>query len=112
MLNDFNLHHIYWNGRSRPTQHAAADQLLDLINEHNLSFTLPKKKKKTVTWKARNLYSTIALMFMSEFLAEKLEHCKSKPDMNQSSDHEPSLYEAAAQQRRGAGHEGGGRSKR
>ena len=42
LLGDFNLHHPFWNGPSRPTQHAAADQLLDIIDEFNLSLTLPK----------------------------------------------------------------------
>lgn len=32
LLGDFNLHHPYWSGTSRLTQHAAADQLLDIIS--------------------------------------------------------------------------------
>ena len=33
LLGDFNLHHPFWNGPSRPTQHAAADQLLEIIDD-------------------------------------------------------------------------------
>ena len=86
LLGDFNLHHPFWNGVTRPTQHAAADQLLDIVEEFDLSLTLPKG---TVTWEARNSFSTIDLVFMSEFLTERLEHCMSRPEMNQSSDHIP-----------------------
>lgn len=38
---DFNLHHPYRNGLSRLTQHAAADQLLDIITAAELELTLP-----------------------------------------------------------------------
>ena len=86
LLGDFNLHHPFWNSPSRPTQHAAADQLLEIIDDHNLSLTLPKG---TVTWEARNTSSTIDLVFMSEYLVERLEHCMSRPELNQSSDHVP-----------------------
>ena len=48
--------------------------------------TLPKG---TVTWEAQNSFSTIDLVFRSEFLAERLEHCMSRPEINQSSDHIP-----------------------
>ena len=84
LLGDFNLHHLFWSGPFRPTVHAVADQLLDLIREYDLSLTLPRG---TVTWETRNTYSTIDLVFISESLAERLEHCKSRPKMDQSSDH-------------------------
>ena len=66
--------------------HAAADQLLDLIEEYDLSLMIPQE---TVTWEAHNIYSTIDLVFMFKSLAERFEHCKSRPEMNQSSDHIP-----------------------
>ena len=34
LLGDFNLHHPYWSGPSRPTQHAAADTLLEAVKRH------------------------------------------------------------------------------
>lgn len=88
LLGDFNLHHPYWSGPSRPTSHAAANQLLELVEEKNLSLTLPKG---TITWEARNSYSTIDLVFMTSELAKQLEHCKSREDIGQSSDHIPIL---------------------
>ena len=86
VIGDFNLHHPLWNGLTRPTQHTAADHLLDLVENHDLSLTLPKG---SVTWEARGSFSTIDLVFMSEYLAERVEHCKTRPDLNQSSDHIP-----------------------
>ena len=79
LLGDFNMHHPFWNGPSRPTQHAAAGQLLEIIDHHNLSLTLPKG---TVTWEARNTSSTIDLVFMLEYLVERLENCMSRPELN------------------------------
>ena len=86
VIGDFNLHHPLWNGPTRPTQHTAADHLLDLVENHDLSLTLPKG---SVTWEARGSFSTIDLVFMSEYLAERIEHCKTRLDLNQSSDHIP-----------------------
>lgn len=86
LFGDFNLHHLFWNGPSRPTQHAAANQLLKIIEDACFSLTLPKG---TITWEARNSVSTIDLVFMSDYLAERLEHCMAKPELNQSSDHIP-----------------------
>lgn len=86
LLGNFNLHHTFWNGPSRPTQHAAADQLLEIVDDINLSLTLPKG---IVTWEARNLFSTIDLIFMSEYLSKRLEHCMSRPELNQSSNYIP-----------------------
>ena len=86
LLGDFNLHHPYWSGPSRPTQHAAADALLEAVQSADMNLTLPRG---TVTWEARNSYSTIDLVFMTENLSERLEHCKVRPEMDQSSDHIP-----------------------
>ena len=86
LMGDFNLHHPLWCGPSRPTQHAAASQLLDLVEAADLDLTLPQG---TVTWQARNATSTIDLVFMSRYLRERLIHCETKPEWNQSSDHIP-----------------------
>ena len=58
------------------------------MEDKDLSLTLPRG---TVTWEARNSYSTIDLVFMTSELAERLEHCKSREDIGQSSDHIPIL---------------------
>ena len=41
MLGDFNLPHPLWSGPSRPTQHQAADQLLDVVRAASMQLTLP-----------------------------------------------------------------------
>ena len=46
LLGDFNLHHPFWNDPLRSTHHAIADQLLEIIDNKNLSLTL---HKSTVT---------------------------------------------------------------
>jgi hypothetical protein len=88
LLGDFNLHHPLWNGPTRLTQHAAADQWLDLAEDLDLSLTLPAG---TITWEARNVQSTIDLTFMTGPLADRVIHCNTRPDLNQSSDHIPIL---------------------
>ena len=41
VVEDFNLHHSYWSDPSKITQHAMADRLLNLAEEHELDQTLP-----------------------------------------------------------------------
>lgn len=65
-------------------QHVAADQLLDIVDNAGFLLILPKS---TITWEARNTYSTINLVFISKYLAKRLDHCKSRPELNQFSDH-------------------------
>lgn len=86
LLGDFNLHHPYWSGPTRVTQHAAADELIDLTCEFGLDLTLPTGR---TTWEARNSTSTIDLVFMSEVLRDRLEFCDTRPELGQSSDHIP-----------------------
>lgn len=86
LLGNFNLHHPYWSGPSQLTQHAAADQLLDIVGTMNMELTLPPG---TITWEARQSSSTIDLVFLSAGLVSKLKHCMTRPEMGQSSDHIP-----------------------
>lgn len=86
LLGDFNLHHPFWNGPSRPTQHAAADHLLDLVDEHRLSLALPRG---TITWQARGSMSTLDLVFLSEGLSNRILQCGTALGLAQSSDHLP-----------------------
>jgi exonuclease III len=86
LLGDFNLHHPFWSGPTRPTQHAAADELLDIVEKHDLTLTLPKG---SITWENSRAASTIDLTFMTSHLADRLEHCMTRPDLSQSSDHIP-----------------------
>lgn len=88
VVGDFNLHHPYWSRPLRSSQHAAADQLLDIIKEVDFKLALPPD---TITWEARQSCSTIDLVFLSARLIAKLEHCKTRLKMEQSSDHIPIL---------------------
>ncbi len=84
LLEDFNLHHFFWSDSSKSTQHAAANELLDIVKEHDLTLTL---FKKFITWKNRIAASIIDLTFMTTHLIDKLEHCTTRSDLNQSSNH-------------------------
>jgi hypothetical protein len=78
-LRNFNLHHSFWSDFSRLTQHAIADELLDIMNEHDLMLTL---SRDTITWETRNTCSIIDLIFMSSYLTKRLKHCMIRSDLN------------------------------
>lgn len=86
VVGDFNLHHPYWCGPFRVTQHATADTLLNLAEEYELNQTLPAS---TITWARGRLSSTIDLIFMTERLRDCLVRCDIAPKLDQSSDHVP-----------------------
>jgi hypothetical protein len=86
LLRDFNLHHSFWSGPTRSTQHAAADELLDIVEKHDLTLTL---SKGSITWENSRAASIIDLTFMTSHLVDRLEHCMTRPDLSQSSDHIP-----------------------
>ena len=69
LLGDFNLHYLLWNHSSRPTQHAESEKLLNIIEEANLSLTIPKG---TIISEARKSSSTIDLVFISEELTDRI----------------------------------------
>ena len=75
LMKNFNLHYLLWCDSSRFTQHAAANQLLNLIETANLNLIL---SQNTITWQAKNTTSIIDLMFMSKYLRKKLIHCEIK----------------------------------
>jgi hypothetical protein len=84
LLKDFNLHHFFWSDSSRSTQHVATNDLLDIMQNRNLTLIL---SKDSITWKARSSINIINLTFMSTHLAKKLEHCMTRFDFDQSSNH-------------------------
>ena len=86
LLGDFNLHHPYWSGTTCMTQHAQADQLIDVLNDAVLVLKL---FRGIITWKARGSTSIIDLMFRSENMANRLKRCKSRADLSQSSNYIP-----------------------
>jgi exonuclease III len=86
VVGDFNLHHPLWNGLARPTQHNAADILIDIARNASLDLAT---ECGTITWQARGVYSTIDLSFLSQNIKERLIKCIPRLDMAQSSDHLP-----------------------
>jgi len=86
IIGDFNLHHPYWSGLTRLTQHAAADTLLDIARNEALILATPQG---TTTWQSRGLQSTIDLAFISSSLENELIKCTPRADLAQSSDHIP-----------------------
>ncbi len=84
ILKDFNLHHFLWSDSARSMQHDAIDQLLNVVHQTQLRFTL---SSNTITWKTCNSCSIIDLIFMFEELQKKLIHCMIKSKLNQSSNY-------------------------
>jgi hypothetical protein len=84
ILKNFNLHHLLWSDSAKSTQHDAIDQLLNVVHQTQLRFTL---SSNTITWKTRNSCNIINLIFIFEELQKKLIHCMIKSKFNQSSDH-------------------------
>jgi hypothetical protein len=84
LLSDFKLHHSLWNELIRFIQHATANQWLNLIENLNFFFTL---LIDIIIWEARNMQSTINLIFMIELLANRVIHCNIRLNLNQSSNH-------------------------
>ena len=68
VFGDFNLYHPLWGGRTLLSQHAYADKLIDITEEHNLvQLTLPG----TITY-SQNGESTIDLAFATSGIANML----------------------------------------
>ena len=85
VFGDFNLHHPLWGGRTLLSQHAYADKLIDITEEHNLvQLTLPG----TITY-SQNGESTIDLAFATSGIANMLVQCIVRKDIEQQSDHFP-----------------------
>ena len=84
VLEDFNLHHLLWAGVARPTQHTAADQLLDIADAVQFTLCLPQGM---IIWEARNTSSIINLIFATSELHQRLQSCFSASELNQFSDH-------------------------
>jgi hypothetical protein len=84
LLENFNLHHFFWNDSSKSTQHATTNEFLDIIKKHDLTLTL---FKKFITWKNRITTSIIDFTFMMIYLIDRLKHYTTRFDLNQSSNH-------------------------
>jgi hypothetical protein len=84
LLKDFNLHHFFWSDSFRSTQHVATNDLLDIMQNRNLTLTL---SRNSITWKTRSSINIINLTFMTTHVAKKLKYCMTRSDLDQSSNH-------------------------
>ena len=88
IVGDFNLHHPLWGGVLLPTQHALADDLIDIALEANLELMLPPG---TITWRARQSMSTLDLVFATPTTAARTQECRACEELDSDSDHIPIL---------------------
>src|SRR6266487_4301601 len=86
VLGDFNLHHPLWGGCTMLSQHAYANKLIDIVEEHNLTQLTPLE---TITWSAKGSESTIDLTYASEFIAYITLKYVVQHDLDQHSDYYP-----------------------
>jgi hypothetical protein len=86
VLGDFNLHHPFWGGIARPLQHRMADQLLDLVGHFALDLATPVG---TRTRSGKGQESTIDLAFTTSSITPIIEHCYTRDELDQASDHWP-----------------------
>ena len=63
-----------------------ADNLIDIVDAAQMDLTLPAGR---IIREDQKSVSTIDLIFMTEKLQCKIEHCKINEELNQSSDHKP-----------------------
>ena len=78
VVGDFNLHHPLWSGLARPTQHNAADILIEIARNASLDLAT---ECGTITWRSRGLYSTIDLTFVSQSIQERMIKCTPRLDI-------------------------------
>jgi len=86
VVGDFNLHHPMWAGENYHHQHAEADELIEIIEEHSLQLLLPPG---TITYRARAAESTLDLTFVSQGLESTQQMCQVASEMDNDSDHLP-----------------------
>jgi exonuclease III len=86
LLGDFNLHHPLWAGIALPTQHHAADQLIDLTTSHDLELATPQG---LVTRSFNGQESTLDLIFLSPDLSQRVVSCSVESALDHGSDHLP-----------------------
>lgn len=66
LVGDFNLHHPMWSGVAMPTQHALADDLIEIALQADLELVLPPG---SITWRLRQSMNTLDLAFTTSATA-------------------------------------------
>jgi hypothetical protein len=84
LLKNFNLHHFFWSDLFRSMQHVATNNLLEIMQNRNLTLIL---SKNSFTWKIRNSINIINFTFMTIYLTKRLKHCMTRFNFDQSSNH-------------------------
>ncbi len=84
IVEDFNLHHLHWEGRKCFIHHIAMNALLNIIMNARLKLLL---ESDTITRKTHNQLTTINLVFDSEKIQFMIYKCKMRIDLHQRSDH-------------------------
>jgi hypothetical protein len=92
LIGDFNVHHPWWSGIHNPTQHDAADQLIDEVRLANLQLLTPTG---ITTWSRGVSESTLDLAFGSQRVVARLLSCGVRSDLDFGSDHMPIRIEMA-----------------
>ncbi len=75
IIEDFNLHHSYWERWRCFTRHTMTDTLLNIITNARLELLL---KSDIITHEAHNQFTTIDLVFSSEKIQFMICKCKCK----------------------------------
>jgi hypothetical protein len=84
LLKDFNLHHSMWKKIFKSTQHDATNQLINVVLQTRMQFTL---SINTIIWETKHSNSTIDLIFMIDWLVNSVINCETRLDLDQSSNH-------------------------
>ncbi len=84
VVEDFNLHHSYWEERRCFIQHTMIDILLNIITNTRLRLLL---KSDTITRKIHNQFTTIDLIFSSEKIQFMTRKCEVQIDLHQRLNH-------------------------
>ena len=83
---DFNLHHPLWNPQNYTAQDDQADELMEMMANHNLRLLLPSG---TITYPTATGGTTIDLVWGNEKAEENLLKCQISTDNDHGSNHLP-----------------------
>ena len=84
VVENFNLHHSYWEEWRCFARHMITDTLLNNITNARLRLLL---KSDTITREAHNQFTTINLVFSSEKIQSMTRKCEVRINLHQKSDH-------------------------
>ena len=84
ILGDFNLHHELWGGPAVRHQDYEADDVLDIMEQFNLTLTI---SPGTATYQSSLGRTTIDLCFVTLDLVDRVARCEVDHEMDHDSDH-------------------------